>query len=228
MSSILTILRCWTMAAESRQRFLGRHLMVKGEYVDDILAGRKKATIRLGRVRVKYKELIVHGGGRPIAKVRVTGVRYKRVSELTDEDARIDGFRGVNELLAALERAYGRKPRPDEVVTIIEFEVVQDLSKLEPEDPYLGLQPADIARLALRYLDDLSEEDRKILRDLTVTNSIRASAYRLYHDLGKRWLIRRVLRRALRRLIERGILNVSGRLGEAGRIDKNGRKRQRR
>ena len=228
MSSILAILRCWAMAAESRQRFLGRHLMVKGEYVDDILAGRKKATIRLGRVRVKYKELIVHGGGRPIAKVRVTGVRYKRVSELTDEDARIDGFRGVNELLAALERAYGRKPRPDEVVTIIEFEVVQDLSKLEPEDPYLGLQPADIARLALRYLDDLSEEDRKILRDLTVTNSIRASAYRLYHDLGKRWLIRRVLRRALRRLIERGILNVSGRLGEAGRIDKNGRKRQRR
>lgn len=228
MSSILAILRCWAMAAESRQRFLGRHLMVKGEYVDDILAGRKKATIRLGRVRVKYKELIVHGGGRPIAKVRVTGIRYKRVSELTDEDARIDGFRGVNELLAALERAYGRKPRPDEVVTIIEFEVVQDLSKLEPEDPYLGLQSADIARLALRYLDDLSEEDRKILRDLTVTNSIRASAYRLYHDLGKRWLIRRVLRRALRRLIERGILNVSGRLGEAGRIDKNGRKRQRR
>lgn len=216
------------MAVEGKQRFLGRHLMVKGEYVDDILTGRKKATIRLGRVRVKYKELIVHGGGRPIAKVRVTGVRYKRVSELTDEDARIDGFEGVNELLAALEKAYGRKPKPDEVVTIIEFEVVQDLSKLEPEDPYLGLQPADIARLALRYLDDLSDEDRKILRDLTVTNSIRASAYRLYHDLGKRWLIRRVLRRALRRLVERGVLNVSGSPEKAGQGGKNSRKRQRR
>jgi hypothetical protein len=189
------------------QRFLGRHLMVKGEYVDDILSGRKRATVRLGRVRVKYDELIVHGGGRPVAKVRVTGVRYKRVSELTPEDARIDGFESVEELIRALEKAYGRRLRPDDVVTIIEFEVVQDLSKLEPSDPYLGLQPADIARLALRYLaDSLSEDEVRILRDLTVTNSIRATAYRLYRDLGRRWLVRRVLRRVLRELLRRGLL----------------------
>ncbi|HIC98413.1 MAG TPA: ASCH domain-containing protein, partial [Pyrodictiaceae archaeon] len=39
-------------------KFLGRHLMVKGEYVDNILSGKKRATIRLGIVKLRYKELI--------------------------------------------------------------------------------------------------------------------------------------------------------------------------
>lgn len=197
------------MASEKRTKFLGRHLMVKGEYVDDILAGRKRATIRLGVVRVKYDELIVHGGGRPVAKVRVTNVHYKRLRELTDEDARKDGFRNRQELIRALRDVYG-DIGPDDPVTIIEFEVVQDLSKLEPQDPYLGLEPADIARLALRYLgDSLSEQEKRVLRDLTVTNSIRATAVRVLGSLDRRWLVRRVLRNALRQLIARGILASS-------------------
>ncbi len=189
-------------------KFLGRHLMLKGEYVDDILSGRKRATIRLGIVKLKHNELIVHGGGRPVAKIRVTNVRYKKVSELTDEDAAIDGFRSKEELLEALRRAYG-EVRPDDYVTIIEFEVVQRLDQLPVQDPYMGLEPADIARLALRYLpEEFSEEDKRILMELTRSNSIRAVAYRLYRDLGKRWRVRRVLRRALRLLVERGYLKA--------------------
>jgi len=200
-----------------QKRFLGRHLMVKGEYVDDILSGRKRATIRLGRVQLKYNELIVHGGGRPIAKVRVEKVIYKKVKDLTVEDARKDGFRTVEELIRALERMYDKKISPEDVVTIIEFSVVQDLSKLEPQDPYLGLQPSDIARLALRYIADaLSEEEKRILRDLTMTNSIRATAYRLYRDLGKRWRIRRALRKALRELLTRGYIRAQSGNNETG------------
>ncbi len=180
--------------------------MVKGEYVDDILSGRKRATIRLGRVKVKYDELIVHGGGRPVAKVRVVNVTYKKVKELTDEDAKKDGFRNVNELLRALQRAYGRIS-PDDVVTIIEFELIQNLSELEPQDPYLGLSPADVARLALRYLQDmLSEEEKKILKDITITNSIRSTAIRLFGSIEKRWRVRRVLRRCLNELVRRGLI----------------------
>ncbi|NOZ88304.1 MAG: ASCH domain-containing protein [Crenarchaeota archaeon] len=192
--------------------------MVKGEYVDDILSGRKRATIRLGRVRVKYDELIVHGGGRPVAKVRVKNVVYKKVRDLTLEDALKDGFSSVEELLQALRKAYG-EIRPDDYVTIIEFEVVQDLSKLEPEDPYLGLEPADIARLALRYLGDtLGEEEKRILRDLTVTNSIRATAVRILGSLEKRWIVRRVLRRALNELVRRGLIRA-----QRGRAQRNRR-----
>ena len=189
-------------------KFLGRHLMVKGEYVDNILSGKKRATIRLGIVKLRYKELIVHGGGRPVAKVRVTNVRYKRVVELTDEDARLDGFKNREELLEVLRKAYGEL-KPNDYVTIIEFEVIQDLSKLEPQHPYLGLEPADVARLALRYLKDkMSKEEVDILTDLTRTNSIRATAIRLFGDLGKRWRVRKALRRALRLLVREGYIKT--------------------
>lgn len=186
-------------------KFLGRHLMLKGRYVDAILEGRKKATIRKGLVKVKYEELIVHGAGRPVAKVRVRDVIYKRLSELTDDDAKLDGFKSKEELLRELERTYGRL-RPDDVVTIIIFDVVQDLTKLEPSDPYLGLSPSDIARLALRYLDNISEEERTVLLELTRTNSIRAAALRLYGDISKRWKVRRVVRRAVKALLEKGVI----------------------
>lgn len=212
---------------EERGKFLGRHLMVKGEFVKDILSGRKKATIRLGKVKLKYNELIVHGGGRPVAKVRVTGVRYKRVSELTDEDAVKDGFRSREELLEALRRMYGDFSE-DDYVTIIEFEVVQDLSSLEPQDPYLGLEPADIARLGLRYLSNmLTEEERKILRDLTITNSIRSTAVRLYGGLEKRWRVRRVLRRVLSGLVKQGLIRVRSGLPPSEEKDRDRGRRHR-
>jgi len=198
----------WMEERKERSKFLGRHLMVKGEFVDDILSGRKRTTIRLGRVHVKHNELIIHGGGRPVAKVRVTNIVYKRVSELTDEDAVKDGFRNRKELLEALRQMYGEF-RDDDYVTIIEFEVIQDLSSLEPQDPYLGLEPADIARLGLRYLADiLSDEDKRVLKDLTSTNSIRSTAIRLYGSIERRWRVRRVLRRVLSELVRRGLIKV--------------------
>jgi hypothetical protein len=94
---------------------------------------------------------------------------------------------------------------PDDPVTIIEFRVTRRFDELSTENPYMGLEPADVARLALRYLD-LGEEEKRILVDLTRTNSIRNTAQRLLGGLGRRWLVRRVLRRALRELVRRGII----------------------
>jgi len=210
-----------------QSKFLGRHLMVKGEFVKDILSGKKRTTIRLGKLRVKYNELIVHGGGRPVAKVRVTNVVYKRVYELTDEDAKKDGFKNKDELLEALRRMYGDFSEND-YVTIIEFEVVQDLSSLEPQDPYLGLEPADIARLGLRYLSDtLSEEEKKILRDLTTTNSIRSTAVRLYGSIERRWRVRRVLRHVLNELVRRGLIRARENSSSSGKNRGRGRPKHR-
>ncbi|RLE89356.1 MAG: ASCH domain-containing protein, partial [Thermoprotei archaeon] len=66
--------------------------MVKGEYVDLILKGVKRTTIRLGIIKPKYNKIMIHGGGKPIALAKITNVEYKRINELTDEDARKDGF----------------------------------------------------------------------------------------------------------------------------------------
>lgn len=195
-----------------RRQFIGRHLMLKGEYADKLLSGEKKTTIRLGIVRPKYEEVIVHGHGRPLAKVRIKSVTVKKAGELTDEDARRDGFRSREELLEALRRVYGDFT-PDTPVTIMELEVVQRLDELDTEDPYMGLEPADIARLALRYLrGELGEEEVRVLEDLTRTNSIRETAIRLYGGIHRRYRVRRALRRALRMLLERRLIGAPGRL----------------
>ncbi|GAB6147652.1 ASCH domain-containing protein [Stetteria hydrogenophila] len=192
----------------ARVKFIGRHLMMKGVYVDKLLEGAKTTTVRLGVFKPKYSEVIIHGHGRPVAKARIVKVEYKRVSELTDEDARRDGFQSVEEMIEALRRVYG-DVKSDDVVTILHLDVVQRLDDLPPEDPYHGLEPADIARLALRYLrDELEEEDVKILEDLTRTNSIRMTTQRLYGSIGKRWRVRKTLRRVLRVLRARRLIGV--------------------
>ncbi len=189
--------------------FLRRHIMVKGRFVDLILSGRKRSTIRLGKVIPRYSEVIIHGGGRPIAKARIVRVVHKKVRELTEEDARKDGYGSLDELLKDLERVYGRKISPDDTVTIIEFEVEKTFTDLNPEDVYLGLSPIDVARIAYRYLrNELSKEDLRILDAVMRYRSIREASIKLFGTLSKRWLIRKVLRRCLKRLIEKGILKV--------------------
>lgn len=183
--------------------------MVKGRFVDLILSGKKTTTIRLGRVVPKHDEIIIHGGGRPIAKAKIKRVVYKRVRELSEEDARKDGYNSLEELLQDLENVYGRRVYPDDIVTIVEFEVIQTFTDLNPEDVYLGLNPIDIARIAYRYLrKELSEDEKKILEALLRYRSIREVSLKLFGSLGKRWIIRKVLRKCLRRLLEKGILKV--------------------
>ena len=196
-----------SMQKPKKPIYLRRHIMVKGEFVDLILQGKKTTTIRLGRVIPRYDEMIVHGGGRPIAKIKVKNVIVKKVRELTDEDAKKDGFSSVEELLKNLEEVYQTKINDDDLVTIIEFEVLQKFNELIPEDPYLGLEPADVARLAMRYLrKELSREEYKILEAVAKKNSIRSVAIELFGSLRNRWRIRKVLREALKMLIEKGLL----------------------
>lgn len=190
-----------------KAKYLGRHIMIKGKYIEQILNGSKKTTIRLGIVKPRYKEIIIHGGGRPIAKAIITKIYHKRVLELTDEDARLDGFSSREELLRGLREAYP-DIRDDDWVTIIYFNITKRLDNLPITHPYRGLEPADIARLALRYLDRLSDEDKRVLLDLTRTNSIRATAYRLYGGINQRWRVRKILKRALRKLEERGLIGA--------------------
>ncbi len=192
-----------------KTKYLGRHIMIKRKFIEKMLSGEKISTIRLGRVKPKYKEMIVHGGGRPVAKILITSITYKKVKELNDCDARKDGFKDKKELLNELKKVYG-EISPEDTVTIIEFKVLQRFDELKSEDPYFGLKPVDIARLGLRYLKDLlSEEDIKILESLTRTKSIRKTALKLYGSPEKRGAIRRVLRKALRLLRAKGLIHVS-------------------
>jgi len=182
--------------------------MLRGEYARLLLEGKKVTTIRLGKVIPKYDEVIVHSWGRPVAKVRIKDVRYKKVIDLTDEDARKDGFENVHELINELKRVYG-DVRPDDLVSIIEFEVIQRFDELKSEDLYLGLKPADIARLALRYLrDKFNERELKVLEELNKGKSIRDVARELTGSPTCRRYVRNVIRRALKELIASNLIKV--------------------
>jgi len=184
--------------------------MVRSEYGRLILEGVKKATIRLGIVVPKYyDEVIVHSGGKPIAKVRIVDVIYKKVSQLTDEDAKLDGFRNVDELIKALKEVYGDFS-PNDTVTIIKFELIQRLDELKTYDRYYGLSPSDIARIGLRYLRDvLSDDEVKILKVLGSGLSIREATKELYGTIERRWRIRKVVRKVADELVRRGVIRVA-------------------
>ena len=187
-------------------RYLGRHLMLSGKYVRDVLESRKRATVRVGRYAVKSREVFLHSGGRVVAKLEVERVYHKRFSELDDEDAKLDGHPNAKSLRRELRRIYGHLS-PDTPVTVIVFRVKQRL-EVDEESRWMGLDPRDIARIGLRYWDELglSEDDRKIVEEVVRRGSLRAVSKALYGTIEKRRRVRRTLRRVLERLLEKGFL----------------------
>lgn len=191
------------MSSRKRLLWIGRHLMIKSKFLNDILKGTKRATIRLGKVQVKSREFYIHSGGQIIAKARLKRITYKCISELTDDDAKIDGFSSRDELINALKEHYG-DIKDDDYVTIIEFDIIEFLNKTE-EKTYYGLNAYEIAKLALKYLN-LPEEERKILEALVKTRSIRYVAKKFFGKLSKRWKVRRLISRVAKELYELGII----------------------
>ena len=95
------------------------------EFVEAIIRGNKITTIRMGR-RSYYPvgsvvELAVKNES--FAKARIEKVEYKRIRDLTDEDALRDGFASKIELIKELRKIYG-KVNADDEVTIVHFTLV--------------------------------------------------------------------------------------------------------
>ena len=186
-------------------KWIGQHLMIKGKFEKLIIQGKKCATIRIGKVEVRAKEFYIHSGGRIIAKAELENVEYKKVKDLTDEDAQLDGFKNRNELLKELKSYYG-KLSDDDIVTIIRFRVKEILNKPEGKYPPL-ISPYEIAKLALEHLE-LNEKERKIFQTLVKTKSLRKTAKKHFGKLSQRWRIRKMLSKALSELALRGIVNL--------------------
>jgi len=173
-----------------------RRLMLSPRYLKALYGGRKKSTIRPGVLRVGDK-VYIHSKGRIVAVAQVEQVLYKRVKELTDEDAVLDGFKSREELVAYLKKRYPGL-RDGAIVTIVRFGKVEKVDM--PEDlQYGGLTPVEIAALALNKLK-LAKREHEILRAVVEAGSLRKAAVKLLGTVDKRVAIRRVLRRVLKRL----------------------------
>ncbi len=186
---------------------IGEFLSFNKRYLDRLLSGRKNVTIRVGKVEVKPgKTVFIECGGKVVAKAKIVDVKYKRVSELTKSDAVKDGFRSRKELLKALKRHYGQLS-PNTKVTIIKFRVTKRFKeKLPPEEARLGgYKPVEIARYALAYQINLSDEEKRVLAQLLTTGNLTATALAL-GDPSKRVLVRDVVKKAYKELLKKGLI----------------------
>ncbi|MCQ4153820.1 MAG: ASCH domain-containing protein [Archaeoglobi archaeon] len=94
------------------------------EFVPLIIAGTKKTTIRKGIKSYPVGRIVeLTADSKRFAMARVKKVVVKRVSELSEEDAKTDGFESREELLRTLKRIYG-EINESEFVTIVHFEVI--------------------------------------------------------------------------------------------------------
>ncbi|MEM0217417.1 MAG: ASCH domain-containing protein [Candidatus Nezhaarchaeales archaeon] len=92
------------------------------EYRRKIEEGLKKQTIRLSTSLKEGDRVKVVVGGKVLGVARITKIERKIVEELTEEDAKNDGFESLAQLIKALRRHYGKISGKKEVC-IIGFEM---------------------------------------------------------------------------------------------------------
>ncbi|WP_297501652.1 ASCH domain-containing protein [Thermococcus sp.] len=138
-----------------------KFILIDSSYKSRILRGDKVTTVRYGNYEVKPGSevyLVVTPSDTAVARVRITKVERKKVRELTNEDAKLDGFSDVRELLRELNKIYGELHGDDEV-TVIGFEVIKRFGDGIPLKWLKGLnyrEPAEIARLYLENQEKLN------------------------------------------------------------------------
>lgn len=98
-----------------------RKMPLNSEFVELVKTGYKESTVRKGRRSVQAgSNLVLTDGSENQVAVHVTNVKMKRFDELTEPDARRDGFDSLEHLLEALKSIYPQINSRD-LVTVISF-----------------------------------------------------------------------------------------------------------
>ncbi|MEO3993428.1 MAG: ASCH domain-containing protein [Desulfurococcaceae archaeon TW002] len=100
-------------------------LIFKKEYGRNIILGKKTSTIRL-RSNIRKGDIVdVRVGDVHVGKAIIEDVITKKISELTDADARNDGFKNREDLLNELRKIYGKQRiRDDTEIKLIKFRLL--------------------------------------------------------------------------------------------------------
>ncbi len=99
-------------------------LLFKKKFLSAIRAGRKTQTIRLWkhrRMRSGQRSYIPGAG-----YIRVTAVDEVELDELTDEDARADGFETADQLRAEIAQLYGDQSAADHGAYRVAFHLLPE------------------------------------------------------------------------------------------------------
>jgi len=95
------------------------NLRLRPELFKAVRCGQKTSTIRTGRKHIEPGPLILESSGESLL-VNVTTVTYKRFTDLSDEDARTDGYATLTQLQDELRSVYP-KLRKNSPLTVVEF-----------------------------------------------------------------------------------------------------------
>lgn len=101
-------------------------ILFKAEHVEPILTGQKTQTRRVGKKRwnvgsIHQARLSYYA--KPFARLRILSVRQERLGNISEKDARREGYESIEEYQEVFERIYGRWI-PDKIVWVIDFEVI--------------------------------------------------------------------------------------------------------
>jgi hypothetical protein len=84
-----------------------KHILFSQRYLEKLLSGEKRATIRLRCPGLRPGDkALVHCGGRIIGEIEVLAVYRKRLRDITIDEALLDGFVSLHELRLHLKKHY--------------------------------------------------------------------------------------------------------------------------
>ncbi|MDI9645093.1 MAG: ASCH domain-containing protein [Archaeoglobales archaeon] len=174
-----------------------KHLEFSGKYEKMLLDGVKNITIRKRTNLKPGDEVYIHCGGKIIGRARIEEVYTKNLEEITEDEARQDGFESRFEMLDELRRI-GYKGK----VYIIKFKL-ENSEFLNPHEIHYGkAELLDIAKKALECLN-LSRSDVDLLKAFLKYGSIRKTSAKL--RIGKND-VRRLLRKCYEELKTMGMI----------------------
>lgn len=102
-----------------------KKLVFKLDYAGKILSGEKTTTIRLSTDLSEGDIVEVYVGHVRVGKALIKRVYRKRLSSLSDEEVRSDGFKSREDLVRVLSKIYGSKRiNSDPEVYVIEFRLL--------------------------------------------------------------------------------------------------------
>ena len=186
-----------------------KHLQFEGKYKDLIKSGKKRLTVRIQKPKLHPGDIVIfHAGGKAIGKFKIKRIYTKKLYQITDEEAKLDGFKSKDQMIRSIKLHYPRIKDNKEVV-LIEFEPVEIFEEeVSSEDlawKGVKIDPKMLAELALKYDDSLTDKQKLYLKLIIECGSLRKAAMKL-GNLKKRGILRKILRKSLERLVEKGVI----------------------
>jgi len=194
-----------------KRRELRKYLSFKRDYLNSVLSGRKRTTIRLGIVTPRTPRVYLECNGKIYGELYIESTEYVKFSELTEKDAVRDGFNSLEELKDALKNIYTNLSGGD-WVTIIHFRLIEKyiepIAKKELEKGINGVSFAEVARLGLAYSTYSSSKERRVLAAIAYTGDIDSALEKLCEDFSHRQIFG-ILKKTFRKLVKMGVIKSS-------------------